>query len=73
MGEDRGGGEKVNFELNRQAKKRPPRFILSPYQTRGLTSRPTRTRSVLERSPMIFLSGGGSFLTSVGMARIRSP
>ena len=34
---------------------------------------PTRTRSVFDRSPMIFLIGSGSFRTRVGMARIWSP
>jgi len=32
----------------------------------GRRSSPTRTRSVLERSPIIFFKGGGSLLTSVG-------
>src|SRR6185436_20434532 len=36
-------------------------------------SSPTRTRSVFERSPMIFLIGSGSRRTSVGTARIWSP
>src|SRR4030043_1403277 len=36
-------------------------------------SSPTSTRSVLARSPIIFFSGSGSFLTSVGMAIIWSP
>src|SRR5688572_11833548 len=40
---------------------------------RGRKSRPTSTRSVLERSPMIFLIGVGSLRTSVGSARIWSP
>ena len=31
---------------------------------------PTSTRSVFERSPIIFLMGEGSLRTSVGMARI---
>src|ERR1700752_2677611 len=34
---------------------------------------PTNTRSVSERSPMIFLIGSGNFLTKVGIARIWSP
>src|SRR5690242_17472550 len=40
---------------------------------RGRRSRPTSTRSVLERSPMIFLIGVGSLRTRVGSARIWSP
>src|SRR5205085_2358293 len=36
-------------------------------------SNPTSTRSVWERSPMIFLIGLGSRRTRVGMARIWSP
>src|SRR6185295_7011352 len=40
---------------------------------RGRRSSPTSTRSVLERSPMIFLMGVGSRRTSVGSARIWSP
>src|SRR4030043_739038 len=36
-------------------------------------SSPTSTRSVLARSPIIFFSGSGSFLSSVGMAIIWSP
>src|SRR5262249_10473850 len=36
----------------------------------GLMSRPTRTRSVLDRSPIIFRTGSGNFRTSVGIARI---
>ena len=39
----------------------------------GRMSRPTRTRSVFERSPMIFFTGSGSLRTSVGIARIWSP
>ena len=33
-------------------------------------SNPTNARSVLERFPTIFLTGGGSLRTSVGMATI---
>src|SRR6185436_13931783 len=40
---------------------------------RARRSSPTSTRSVLERSPMIFLMGVGSRRTSVGSARIWSP
>jgi hypothetical protein len=38
----------------------------------SLRSNPTNTRSVLERSPMIFLTGWGNLRTNVGMARIWS-
>src|SRR5688572_23194155 len=40
---------------------------------RGRRSRPTSTRSVFDRSPMIFLMGVGSRRTNVGNARIWSP
>jgi hypothetical protein len=33
-------------------------------------SNPTKTRSVFERSPMIFRIGSGSLRTNVGMAKI---
>src|ERR1019366_6960688 len=39
----------------------------------GRMSRPTKARSVLERSPMIFLTGSGRRRTRVGIARIWSP
>jgi hypothetical protein len=35
-----------------------------------MRSNPTNTRSVFERSPMMFLTGRGSLRTSVGTARI---
>src|SRR5579864_1929658 len=38
-----------------------------------LTSSPTKTRSVSDRSPMILRMGWGRLRTSVGMARIWSP
>ena len=44
-------------------------FVVS----RGRRSSPTSTRSVFDRSPMIFRTGSGSFRTSVGSARIWSP
>jgi len=37
---------------------------------RARSCRPTSTRSVFDKSPMILLSGGGSFRTSVGIATI---
>src|SRR5882724_7339253 len=37
---------------------------------KGTRLRPTTTRSVLVRSPMIFFTGAGSWRTSVGMATI---
>src|SRR5580765_6035298 len=44
-------------------------FHLSSIQaTLSLRSSPIRTRSVLERSPMIFRMGGGSLRTRVGIA-----
>jgi hypothetical protein len=39
-------------------------------QATGRMSRPTSARSVLERFPTIFLTGGGSLRTRVGMATI---
>src|SRR4029450_371208 len=39
----------------------------------GGRSRTTKTRSVFDRSPMIFFIGWGRFLTQVGMAMIWSP
>ena len=39
------------------------------YRVRRMSS-PTSTRSVFDKSPMIFLTGSGSFRTRVGIARI---
>ena len=52
---------------------RTDRFALLPCHERGPAgrrSRPTSTRSVFDRSPMIFFMGSGSRRTSVGIARI---
>src|SRR5580698_317513 len=53
--------------------RRSRRLHSAAFPVRGLRSRPTRTRSVLDRSPMIFLTGVGSCRTRVGIARIWSP
>lgn len=44
--------------------------IQPSFQRARRISNPTNARSVLERFPTIFLTGGGSLRTSVGMATI---
>ena len=47
--------------------------LMIPSCVDGRMSRPTSTRSLFNKSPMIFLIGSGRRRTSVGTARIWSP
>src|SRR5208283_2641335 len=48
-------------------------FLARHHGFLGRMSRPTKARSVLDRSPIIFLTGTGRRRTRVGIARIWSP
>jgi hypothetical protein len=59
-----------SFACTYGQRKTENRKLKTILQTRSRRSSPTKTFSVLERSPIILRTGSGSLRTRVGMARI---